>query len=90
MTDAFCRELLCRDVSRSSADASQYDPAKVVLELQLLFTHLLGSRRAYLEPETFHKALLKEPWGDKRQQDAYQFLLYLFDCIGAVPQRHHC
>ncbi len=53
--------------------------------LQVLFATLLGSRRSYVEPDAFHASLLKEPWGDRKQQDAYQYLQYLLDTIGGYP-----
>ena len=66
-----------------AADPSAgYSPAGVVRCLQELYSKLLGCRRPYVEPDFFHRSLLKDPWGDKKQQDAYQFLLYLLDSIG--------
>ena len=52
--------------------------------LQVLFASLLGSRRSFVDPDAFHGSLLKEPWGDRKQQDAYQYLQYLLDTIGAL------
>ncbi len=91
MTDGFLTRILNMNViedvpsgaGAGAGDSKDYSPERVASNLQLLFSHLLGSRSSYVEPGTFHAALMKEPWGDKKQQDSYQFLLYLLDTIGA-------
>ena len=61
-------------------------PAHILRELQALYAFLMQSRRPHAEPGKFHAQLPSSPWGNKKQQDSYEFLVYLWDvrhCSGS-------
>jgi hypothetical protein len=88
MSDAFCRDVIAMNIPESMDAAA--GPGAITATLQNLFAHMLCSRRAYINPEAFHATLPKDPWGDKKQQDAYQFLLFLWDTLGQSTRRVRC
>lgn len=59
----------------------------VLRHLQGLYSGLVAQRSQYIDPSLFHRTLPMDPWGNKQQQDCYQFLLYLWDLLEAYMAR---
>ena len=81
---ALRNELLsCRLPSGDEPGAGM--PAVLILrELQRLYTSLSMSQRTFVDPSVFHGKLPKDLWGNKKQQDSYEFLVYMWDVRACV------
>ena len=87
MTVEFRNQILTCVTSSSlslTPTVGQGNPSSILATLQQLYASLSFGLESFVEPETFHKSLLKVPWGDKQQQDSYQFLLYLWETLGML------